>query len=171
MNTDALELEADLVSNLPYLRAFAMRLCGRPDEADDLVQEAAVRALRWARALPRRNALRPWLRRVVHNLFIDGWRRRVREALETGGDPDALPARAADPEPRWASVDAEEVAAAVDALAPEFSAVYRLHAAGSDYHAIARELNLPLNTVGTRLYRARKKLRVLLETTQRRKAA
>lgn len=171
MSTEALELEAELVSHLPYLRAFAMRLCGRPDEADDLVQEAAVRALRWARALPRRSALRPWMRRVVHNLFIDGWRRRVREAVEPAGDPDALPARVAEPEPRWASLDAEEVAAAVAALAPEFSTVYRLHAAGSDYQAIARELNLPLNTVGTRLYRARKKLRALLDTAQRRNAA
>jgi RNA polymerase sigma-70 factor (ECF subfamily) len=171
MSANALEMEADLVSQLPHLRAFALRLCGRPDEADDLVQEAAERALRWARAVPGRNALRPWLRRVVHNLFIDGWRRRVREALEPGGDPDALPAHAAEPEPRWTEIDPGALQAAVTALAPDFRAVYRLHAEGRDYHAIARSLGLPINTVGTRLHRARKKLRALLDLPQPRRAA
>ena len=37
---------ADLVRTLPHLRAFARGLCGRPDRADDLVQETAIKA--WA---------------------------------------------------------------------------------------------------------------------------
>ncbi len=170
MSADSLDLN-DLVSQLPGLRTFAMRLCGRPDEADDLVQEAAVRALRWARALPRRDALAPWLRRVVRNLFVDGWRRRAREAVASGEDPDALPASTPEPEPRWASIEPEALNASVAALPAQFRVVYELHAQGRDYHEIARRLALPLNTVGTRLYRARNKLRVLLDARQPRRAA
>ena len=162
--------ETDLVSHLPYLRSLALHLCGRPDEAADLVQETMERGLRWARSLPKGSNLRAWLRRVLWNLFIDRWRRQTREALEAVNDLDAIPANddQPEPEPAWAHVDDEKLRAAVDSLAAPFRIVYQMHAAGYDYRAISRRLGLPAATVGTRLHRARKKLRTVL---QRRAAA
>jgi RNA polymerase sigma-70 factor (ECF subfamily) len=158
------DLGIDLIEHLPYLRSLAARLCGRSDEAADLVQEVVERGLRWAPRLPERKNLRSWLKRVLCNLFIDGWRRRSRDCSERVFDLDALPANDDQgPPPRWAHIDDAAFRLAVDALAPEFRVVYRLHAEGHDYDTIASRLRLPKATVGTRLHRARKKLRVLLE--------
>ncbi|HUJ26841.1 MAG TPA: RNA polymerase sigma factor [Myxococcales bacterium] len=165
-------LESDLVSHLPYLRSLALHLCGRPDEAADLVQEAMERGLRWARTLPAGSNVRAWLRRVLWNLFIDRWRRQAREALEAVADLDAIPANddQPEPQPRWAAIDDDRLQAAVASLPSAFRTVYQLHAQGHDYRAISRRLGLPAATVGTRLHRARKKLRTALERGQRRAA-
>jgi RNA polymerase sigma-70 factor (ECF subfamily) len=173
MTATVLKLESDLVSHLPYLRSLALHLCGRPDEAADLVQEAMERGLRWARTLPEDSNLRAWLRRVLWNLFIDRWRRQSREALEVMADLDAIPANddQPEPEPSWAWIDEDKLRAAVDALESPFRAVYQLHIEGHDYRSISRRLGLRTATVGTRLHRARKKLRAALETHQRRAAA
>ncbi len=161
----ALDADALLLSHLPLLRGFALRLSGRPEEAEDLVQETLVRALRRARLQPSAD-LRPWLLRVLKNLFIDGWRRRGRD-VTAACDFDALPANddgeSDGDSPRWARVDPAELGRAVESLAPAFREVYQLHAEGRDYDTIAARLGLRKATVGTRLHRARHKLRVLLE--------
>jgi RNA polymerase sigma-70 factor (ECF subfamily) len=151
----------DLDSLLPQLRAFALRLSGRPDDAEDLVQETLLRAL--ARGRMAEPDLKPWLMRVLKNLFVDQWRRRrMRDAADLAvlAEP-ANDDHAAEP-PRWSSVDAAQLGRAVEALSPEFRSVYRLHAEGRDYDAIAAQLGLRKATVGTRLHRARRKLRTLL---------
>src|SRR3954464_6016418 len=171
MTIDAQSLERDIISLLPWLRALAMQLCGRPDEAADLVQEAVERGLRGARAQPPAN-LRAWLGRVLWNRFIDRWRRQVREGSEPLYDVDRIPATDDQPEPkpRWTTIGDDELRAAVAALESPFRAVYQLHAQGHDYRTISRRLGLPPPPVGTRLFRARKKLRAALESGQRRAA-
>jgi RNA polymerase sigma-70 factor (ECF subfamily) len=173
MTAIALNPDGQLVLHLPWLHAFALQLCGRPDEAADLVQEAMVRGLRGVRALPQDSNLRAWLRRILWNLFVDRWRRQTREAVDLVTDVDAIPANddQAEPEPRWSTIGDEELRAAVDSLETPFRGVYKLHAEGHDYQSISRRLGVPAATVGTRLHRARKKLRVLLESRQRCAAA
>jgi RNA polymerase sigma-70 factor, ECF subfamily len=152
--------EPDLASLFPQLRAFALRLCGRPDDAEDLVQETLLRAL--DRGLTATPELKPWLMRVLRNLFVDQWRRR---RLHDETDVACISEPANDDEgeaPRWAAVDDAQLGRAVESLATPFRAVYRLHAAGNDYDAIAAQLGLRKATVGTRLHRARRKLRTLL---------
>ena len=157
-------LETEFVAQLPHLRALALRLCGRPDEADDLVQEVAARALRHVRALPPGANLKAWMRRVLRNLFIDAWRRRVRDAVEPMDDLDALPANEdREAPPRWAALDMSELREAMSSLSPAFRSVYELHAEGHDYDTIAARLGVRKATVGTRLHRARHKLRRILE--------
>ena len=171
MTIDAQSLERDIISLLPWLQALAMQVCGRPDEAADLVQEAVERGLRSARAQPPAN-LRAWLGRILWNLFIDRWRRQQREGAEPLHDVDRIPANDDHDEPaqRWTTVGDEELRAAVDSLESPFRVVYQLHAQGHDYQTISRRLGVPPRTVGTRLYRARKKLRAALESGQRRAA-
>ena len=152
---------SDLVAHLPWLRSLALHLCGRPDDAADLVQDTVERGLRWT--LPAGSNVRGWLRRVLWNLFIDGYRRQGRE--EPGADIEAIPAGDDPPEAqaRWRTVDDESLRRAVDALETPFRGVYKLHAEGHDYRAISRQLGVPAATVGTRLHRARKKLRAALQ--------
>ncbi len=161
--TPTLEAQADLVVHLPWLRSLALHLCGRPEDAADLVQETMERGLRWSRALPPDSNVKAWLRRVLWNLFIDRYRRQGRE--EAVADLDMVPANdeVHEPEPRWARVDDESLHRAVEALETPFRTVYKLHVEGHDYRTISVQLGVPAATVGTRLHRARKKLRAALQ--------
>lgn len=145
------------------LRGLARRLCGgNSADADDLVHDTYERALRaWGRYVDGGN-LRSWLCAILHNLFIDRCRKDKRtprrEHLEHLEVAEVEPT----PPPRWAQLSGEAVTEALGELGPDFRRVYELHAQGRSYDEIAAELNIARATVGTRLVRARRRLKEAL---------
>jgi RNA polymerase sigma-70 factor, ECF subfamily len=150
------------------LRATAMRLCRDATDAGDLVQDTFERALRSRDRLRPGSNLRAWLLTILRNLFIDRCRRSAREPrselkLELIDSGAAMPEPEA--EPRWASITVVQLRGAVEQLPEEFRSVYLMHALeGRSYAEISTKLGIPGATVGTRLIRARRKLKALLQT-------
>lgn len=143
------------------LYAFALKLCGEASDARDLVQDTFERALR-GEAQTRHND-RAWLFTVLHHLFIDRCRRRQRGPKLASIEDVEIAASEPTPPPTWAHVTAEQLQAALDQLDPEFREAYRMHALeGLPYAEIAARLNAPVSTVGTRIMRARRRLKALL---------
>jgi len=145
------------------LLGIARRLCGNRDDAQDLVHDTYERALRsWDRYGEQGNA-RAWLVAIMHNLFIDHCRRQKRRPQSQEIDTVEL----AQPEPQapaqWTRLDEKQVARALANIGVEFRRVYELHARGKSYDEIAAELQIAKATVGTRLLRARQKLRDQLQ--------
>jgi RNA polymerase sigma-70 factor (ECF subfamily) len=150
----------------PALQAFALKLCGNPPDAHDLVQDTFERALRNFASLTPGTNERAWLFTILHHLFIDRCRRKKRDPASANVAELDLPASEPEPPPSWTRLSAVEVRAAVAQLDDEFRRVYELHAIeGKSYQEIAQSLSIPQNTVGTRLLRARKKLKSILERT------
>lgn len=149
----------------PVLRSVALRLCRNPSDAQDLVQDTLERALRSFQSLPAGANLRAWLIAILRNRFIDSCRKHSKEAPHPDASEiaEVTPAQVPEPEPRWASITPEQVKAALSQLPEEFRAVYTLHAIERKaYSEIAARLGIPKATVGTRLLRARQKLKALL---------
>jgi RNA polymerase sigma-70 factor (ECF subfamily) len=146
------------------LMAFAMRLCGSRSDASDLVQDCLERALRHRETfVPGTNA-GAWLFTILRNTFVDRYRQAASKHTACIEDADVAAPEPREP-PAWTSVTAEQLGEAIEGLDEEFQSVYRMHVQGAAYREISRRLRIPLNTVGTRLHRARAKLRVLLEAT------
>src|SRR4029078_7483692 len=76
----------ELVNEIPALRAFAISLCGRVDWADDLVQEALLRALANAHRFQPGTCLLAWLITILRNYFRTQYRRDKRMV----GDPEGI---------------------------------------------------------------------------------
>lgn len=146
------------------LAAFARRLCGSRADGDDLVQECLERALRRFDSFTPGTHGRAWLFTILHHAFIDRCRRRAADKRIDGVDAAEVAAPEPASPPAWASVTAEQFARAIDALDEDFRGVYRMHAEGRSYQDISATLGIPVATVGTRLNRARTKLRRLLES-------
>jgi RNA polymerase sigma-70 factor (ECF subfamily) len=103
------------------------------------------------------------LRRIMSNLIVDGWRRHNRFPMASLDEGRQCPAPTPEPEEPWQSLGPAEIRAAVKALPQHFRDVFELHHEQNlPYAEIARRLQLPLGTVGTRLLRARNHLRKLL---------
>lgn len=150
------------------LQAAALRLCRRPADARDLVQDTYLRALSIIdRHDPSRNT-RAWLITILKNIYIDRFRQRSRREDAPGVHlvevaELAAPEEAA-PEPRWASITDEQFREAVSSLDEGFRAVFLLHTKEKkSYAEIALLLGIAKPTVGTRLMRARSKLAELLQ--------
>lgn len=157
------ELER-MQEQLPYLTALARRLTGNAADASDLVQDALVRALRAEPPPAEQDALRPWLATILRHLHVDRLRQLAREPKQLSLD-DAGPLSASHDEelPLTEAVSHEQLAQALAGLPEEFRRVFELHELeGRSYRDIAAALGIPVATVGTRLTRARLKLRELL---------
>ncbi len=152
--------EAEALPHLDTLYRVALRLTGEPAAAEDLVQETMLRALRaWRTFQPGTNA-RAWLVTILRNQFINGWRSRKR--APTAVDVEAIPELpdVSDPDPEgrfFRELVDEEVLAAVDALPEDFREVLVLSdMEGLPYAEIAEALAVPVGTVKSRLFRARR---------------
>jgi len=150
-----------LVAQLPGLRRYARALCGNAALADDLVQDCIERALRQSRQLRELPLLPRWLRRILHNLYIDEIRRR------RGRGPEQDIAELADrQELSVAAIDggARDFVRAMNALNMEHRQILLLVGLEDlSYREIAEELDVPIGTVMSRLARARERLRGLME--------
>ena len=149
---------------LPHLDAayrYARWLCGSPSDADDVVQEAVLRAFRGFDGL--RGDAKAWLLTIVRNCHATALRQRQRRGfvpLPDEHDPEdgeAMIAAAPGPEALAISLDqARDLGRLLDGLPERQREVLVLREIEDlDYREIARITNVPIGTVMSRLARAR----------------
>ncbi|MCP4446820.1 MAG: sigma-70 family RNA polymerase sigma factor [Myxococcales bacterium] len=154
------------------LYGTAMRYTHSASDADDLVQDTLVRAYgAWERFEPGSNC-RAWLFRILTNSFINGYRKRKHHRRFTQENhDDACAAVFGDVEarcqsPRKVMVEeclGDEVSAALESLGDDYRQVVEMaDLGGQRYRDIAGKLGVPIGTVMSRLYRARRQLESLL---------
>jgi len=148
-----------------FLRGLARRLCRSRFDAEDLVQDVVERAILSMDRLPPGANHRAWLGRIMHNLFIDRVRHLAAKPEATAvGHCDDFEAVVADEAVWWSTLDADDVRARLGELPLELRGAFELFAfEGCSYQEIAARLSIPKTTVGTRILRARRRLRQLLQ--------
>ena len=151
-------LKQDLIALLPRLRRFAFTIARSAADADDLVQEACIRALtrqdQWNPAQP----LDRWVFRILRNVWIDEVRKRQ---VRTG--QGQIPAEDAS---ELVSVETGEARFAERELHKKITdmpdelgvVVLVVSVEGYSYKEAAELLDIPVGTVMSRLHRARKQL-------------
>jgi RNA polymerase sigma-70 factor (ECF subfamily) len=144
---------------------LAFRLTGNEQDAEDVVQEAFLKAYRSFNSFDSRASFSTWIHSIASNCAIDLLRRRSRRAGWGGGDgaleAEDLPSHRPGPEAlaRGAEVGAA-VAEALDGLSPnERTAFVLRHFEGQSIEVIGRTLNLGENAAKQAVFRAVHKLR------------
>jgi len=146
--------------------ATIARMVGRRPEVEDLSQETFWQAYRSLGRYRGESRFSTWLLRIAVNKSIDFLRRSREEKRRlTGLDQEVNRAQAVE-EPPEGIVLAKERRERLDnylqRLAPHYRRVLRRHYLdGYSYREIAREEGVPVKTIESRLYRARKLLRTL----------
>lgn len=135
------------------MRAISRRLIGNNSNADDVVQEAWLRAVRALSSFERRSAFRSWLIGFVVNVARETRRRAMFEAL--------IPDRLADNEdPSSDPLSRIEVGRAVDGLPQGYRTVLLMHDVGGFTHAeIGEALGIGEGTSKSQLLRSKRALR------------
>jgi RNA polymerase sigma-70 factor (ECF subfamily) len=163
------DFEREVLPHLDVMYRVALRLTSNAASAEDLVQDTVLKAFRaWDRFRQGTNA-RGWLLTILRNTFINDYRRRRRAPVLVDIDvaePHALvhEGSGSDPEGEFFHqlVD-DRIVAAIDALPMEFREVVVLSdVEGLGYAQIAEMLGVPVGTVKSRLFRARRQLQSAL---------
>ena len=152
-------LRASISEVLPVLEARALRLTRSRPDAEDLVQETVLRALRFEGTFQRGTNLRAWMQQILQSVFISRCRRRARErrALDRFAFDPTLTTRAT-AAPVLRSVSGK-MHAAFSSLPERFRRVVELvDLCDYTYREAAEVLEVPVGTVMSRLFRARRML-------------
>jgi len=163
----------DFSAYLDGLYGYAMVLSRNRAEAEDLVQETCMRALRGMDRLRSDESAKNWLFTILRNIWLNQLRARRTTPdlieLDANGNGASQPADATqDPHADYISqIEREQVRAAIQQLPLEFREIIILREYEElSYQEIATLLGCPIGTVMSRLARARSKLREFLSSSR-----
>lgn len=162
------EFEELLINNLNSLYNVAFYLTRSKEEAEDLVQDACLKAFRGFDTLRKRTSARSWFLTILSNVFRNEYKRKKRAPFVDLKLTEDLLASAAtasyDPETVFGGLMEDEVEQALTELPEEFRSVIILSdLEDCSYRDMAEILGCSMGTVASRLFRGRQMLRESLE--------
>lgn len=171
--------EREALPLLDQLYGGALRMTRNPADAEDLVQEAYMKAFQGFRSYKPGTNLKAWMYRILTNAYINNYRKAQRRPAEYATDDitdsqiaetashTSLGLRSAEVEAMELLPD-DEIRAALMNLNEDYRmVVYYADVEGLPYREIAEIMETPIGTVMSRLHRGRKRLRDALKDVAR----
>jgi RNA polymerase sigma-70 factor (ECF subfamily) len=156
------KLHDDLIAAIPNMRAFAISLCGNRDHADDLVQEALVKAWNHLDSFEEGTNLKAWLFTILRNSYFSELRKAKREVADSEGQ---LAAKLSVPPEQQGHLDLLDLNRALSKLPlDQREALILVGAEGFSYEDAANISGCAVGTVKSRVNRARARLNELMGT-------
>ncbi len=148
------------------LKGFALKLTQDTEDANDLVQETMLKALRNEDKFEKGTNLSGWLYTIMRNIFINNYRRMVKSQTfldDTENQFYINNAKNATRNRGEANMVMKEINLAIDELSDNLKVPFLMSYRGYKYEEIARHLSIPLGTVKIRIHTARQKLKEKLK--------
>ena len=149
-----------------FLHNFAMRLTQNREKAKDLVQDTSLRAFRYRDKFQQGTNFKGWIATIMRNTFINNYRKEKRrrtvsepvEELAYGLESTNIPSRAGE-----INLRLEELYNLLDRIGDLYSVPFLMHYQGYEYKEIASQMDVPIGTIKSRIFTARKKMKALIE--------
>ncbi len=145
---------------------FAYQLTTNREAAQGLVQDTTLKVLDNETKYVDNVNFKGWVFTIMRNIFINNYRRQVRTATVIDTTEDLYHLNLSQesglttPEGSFA---AREISEAINEFSPEYKQPFTMYVAGYKYNEIAEKMGLPLGTVKSRIFFARKRLQTLLK--------
>jgi|SRR5690554_925046 len=154
------EFNNTLMSIESYLLAFAMSFTKNIEDAKDLTQETMLKAIRYKDYYKPKTNFKAWVFTIMKNTFINQYRRKVRSntIFDNSTDFYLLNNSSDGRNSPYNHIASKEVADKLSILEDEYREPFEMHYEGFKYKEIAEKLDIPLGTVKSRIFIARKKL-------------
>ena len=148
------------------LLSFAYQLTTDKEEARDLLQDTTLKALDNEGKYVDNVNFKGWIFTIMRNIFINNYRQTVRKSTVIDQTEDlyhlniSQDSGLSTPEGSYA---VKEISAALDSFSGDYRIPFNMYVAGYKYNEIAEKMNLPLGTIKSRIFFARKRLREQLK--------
>ena len=140
---------------------FAFMLTSNRDDAYDLLQDTTLKALDNQDKYADNTNFKGWVFTIMRNIFINNYRRQVRAATVVDTTENLYLLNLSQDsglESPEGTFGAREITEAINEFADEYRIPFSMHVAGYKYNEIAEKMHLPLGTVKSRIFLARKRL-------------
>ncbi len=140
---------------------FAYMLTSNRDDAYDLLQDTTLKALDNSDKYVDNTNFKGWVFTIMRNIFINNYRRVARAATVIDQTENSFLLNLSQDsglETPEGSYGAHEITQYINKFPDEYRIPFSMHVAGYKYNEIAEKMNLPLGTVKSRIFFARKKL-------------
>ncbi len=146
------------------LKPHAMKLTRDINDAEDLIQETIVRALINKDKFQEGTNIRAWLFTIMKNIFINDYRKKSKRntVIDTTENLYYLNSSSTISNAGERTFVMNDIRNALLKISNELRVPFMMHYKGYKYHEIAEQLNLPLGTVKSRIFFARKELTSIL---------
>jgi len=155
----------DALTNMEgYLKSFAMSYTRNEEDAKDLTQETMLKAITYKDYYTPKTNFKAWVFTIMRNIFINQYRRKTKSNTIFDHSKDMFlltnaPGKSGTPENY---MDGLELNKQIHKLDEEYLVPFQMHFQGFKYKEIAEKLDIPIGTVKSRIFLARKKLMELL---------
>lgn len=151
-----------------YLMAFAMNYTRNEEDAKDLTQETMLKAIRYRDYYTPKTNFKAWVFTIMKNIFINQYRRKVKSGtiFDNSKDLFLLNNSTENRNSPYNHIASKEIQGKLNQLSEEYKEPFEMHYLGFKYKEIADKLNIPIGTVKSRIFIARKKLMDLLPDYQ-----
>lgn len=163
---NALQFQNKLLSMQDNMMNFAMMLTANRDDAQDLLQDTTLKVLDNQEMYVNNVNFKGWVMTVMRNIFINNYHKvvRVQTVIDSSADLynlDVMNDSGFDSPD--GSYQLMEISNAIEHLNNELRVPFSLYVSGYKYNEIAEQLELPLGTVKSRIFFARKELQQRLK--------
>lgn len=155
-------LNNEICNHQSCLEAFAMKFTNDVEDANDLVQDTIIKAIRYHNLYKQGTNLRGWLYTIMKNTYINEYRKGVRRTsfIETSEDLSSYQLyNSASGNLGENKFVMEDINKALGKLQPEYATPFLRYLEGYKYQEISEEMNIPIGTVKTRIHIARQQLK------------
>ena len=159
--TTSTNFQNNLMNLQSNMLNFAMMLTSNRDDAYDLLQDTTLKALDNQDKYAENTNFKGWVFTIMRNIFINNYRRASRAATVVDTTENLYLLNLSQDsgiESPEGSFGAGEIISAINSFPEEYRVPFSMHVAGYKYHEIAEKMNLPLGTVKSRIFLARKRL-------------
>ncbi len=155
------KIENELLGLQNNMRHFAYSLTLNKDDAEDLLQDTTLKVLDNQDKFAENVNFKGWVLTIMKNIFINNYRKIVRNQTIIDKTEDFhllnLPQNSGFDSPESSYV-VGEISNSIDSFPDEYRVPFSMHIQGFKYEEIAQSMNLPIGTVKSRIFLARKRL-------------
>jgi RNA polymerase sigma-70 factor (ECF subfamily) len=154
------EFEEMILEHIDSLYNFAIRMAQNRQDAEDLVQEASLRAYSNFGKFRQGTNFKAWIMTILRNIYINEYRKKIKEPQKVGFEEVEEFVSLPEINGAQEEIFSESIKDSIDKLPEELRTILTLfYADGFSYKEIAEIMDCPVGTVMSRLYTARQILK------------